>query len=285
MAVKILTDSNADLTKDLYNKYDIDVFPLIVIMDGKEYLDRVNVEPIDVLNYMRKGGVAKTNQVSYKKFEDEFKKLADSKDSYIYIAFSSELSGTCQTAMLVESEMREKYPDFDLTVIDTKCASLGQGLVVLKAAKMAKEGKSKEEIIETVKHDALHMEHIFTVDDLQYLFRGGRVSRTSMIIGNLLSVKPVLNVEDGKLIPFDKVRGRKKALRRLVDQLDIRGNKINDQLIGINHADDIEAVEYLKELILEKYNPKEILVTDIGCSIGAHTGPGVISLYFLNEVV
>lgn len=282
MAVRIITDSNADLLQKQYKELDIIVLPMIVIIDGVEKYDHVDIEPIDVLNYMREGGVAKTNQVAYSDFHDVFSKL-DTKDSYIYVGFSSQLSGTVQTGKIVAEEIKETHPELDITVIDTLCASLGQGLVVLEAAKMAKGGKTKEEIIEKTEYLAKHMEHIFTVDDLQYLYRGGRVSKTSMILGNVLSVKPVLNVEDGKLVPFDKVRGRKKALRKLVDTVGERGKRLEEQLIGINHADDLEAATYIEQLIKEKYNPKEILITDIGSSIGAHTGPGVVSVYFLNE--
>ncbi|TKI12210.1 DegV family protein, partial [Bacillus cereus] len=202
----------------------------------------------------------------------------------IYLAFSSELSGTYQSSVVIKEEVKETYADLDLEIIDTKCASLGQGLVVLEAAKMAKNGASKEDILNRVAFLMNHMEHIFTVADLQYLVRGGRLSKVAGFIGGLLNIKPILNVEEGKLVPLEKVRGKKKVLSRIVDIMEERGKDLKGQTIGMTHGDDLETAEALKALITERFGCEVFIVNTIGAAIGAHTGPGVITLFFLNEV-
>ncbi|MTI68472.1 MAG: DegV family protein [Firmicutes bacterium] len=283
MGIRILTDSACDLPKEIVEKYDIDVIPLMVYLENQEYLDNVNIKPKQLYDEMREGKIPKTAQVPPTKFEGIFKKLAKENQSCIYIAFSSELSGTYQTSELIKGQIKEEYPNFDLDIINTKCASLGFGLVVYKAAKMAKEGKSKDEIIKAINFYSEHMEHIFTVDDLEYLYRGGRVSRGAAFVGSVLKIKPILDVEDGKLIPIEKVRGRKKVFKRMLEIMDERGINLENQTIGINHGDDLKAAKKLKKEIIKRYNPKEIVIGQIGCAVGAHSGPGTLSIYFLNE--
>ncbi len=249
MGVKIITDSASDLPQNVIDEFEIDVIPILVYLDEKEYLDVETLDPIDLYKAMRKGKVPKTAQVSPTMFKETFEKHAKNNDSCIYIAFSSGLSGTYQTSQIVKNEILEEYPDFNLHIIDSKCASVGFGLVVYKAAQMAKEGKSQEEIITTTKFYAEHMEHIFTVDDLEYLYRGGRVSRTAAFVGELLKIKPILDVEDGYLIPIEKIRGRKKVLKRMVEIMKERGVDLKNQTIGINHGDDLKGAMKLKEMI------------------------------------
>lgn len=283
MPIKIITDSACDLPKDIIEEYNIEVIPLLVYLEGKEYLDGETIQPVDLFNGMRKGKVYKTAQVPISKFKEAFLKHAENKESCIYIAFSSGLSGTCQAAVMAKNEVLEEYPDFNLDIVDTKCASVGFGLVVYKAAKMAKEGKSKEEIVKAVKFYSEHMEHIFTVDDLEYLYRGGRVSRTAAFVGSLLNIKPILDVEDGKLVPIEKVRGRKKVLKRMIEIMEERGVDLANQTIGICHGDDLEGAMKLKKMIQEKFGCEKFLINIIGCAIGAHSGPGTLSVFFLNE--
>lgn len=283
MAVKIITDSASDLPKDIIHKYDIDVVPLLVYLDEEEFLDGTTIQPEKLYDDMRNGKIYKTAQAPPNFFKEKFIEYAKEGVSCIYIAFSSELSGTYQSSLMAREEVLEEYSDFDLEIVDTKCASLGFGLVVYKVAQMAKEGKTKEEILQAVKFYSEHMEHIFTVDDLEYLYRGGRVSRTAAFVGGLLNIKPILDVEDGKLIPIEKVRGRKRVLKRMIEIMEERGVNLSNQIIGINHGDDIEGAMKLKGMIEEKFGCKEFLIHTIGCAIGAHSGPGTLSIYFLNE--
>ncbi|QWI17149.1 DegV family protein [Bacillus wiedmannii] len=285
MGVKIITDSAADLPVELLQAYDIDLIPLRVYDEAEtEYLDGVTLESVTLLQKMREGAVYRTSLPSLETFQEKFVSYAKEGNPCIYLAFSSELSGTYQSSVLIKEEVKETYANLDLEIIDTKCASLGQGLVVLEAAKMAKDGASKEDILKRVDFLMNHMEHIFTVADLQYLVRGGRLSKVAGFIGGLLNIKPILNVEEGKLVPLEKVRGKKKVLGRIVDIMEERGKELKGQTIGITHGDDLETAEALKALITEKFGCEVFIVNTIGAAIGAHTGPGVITLFFLNEV-
>ncbi|EEL70414.1 MULTISPECIES: DegV family protein [Bacillus] len=285
MGVKIITDSAADLPVELLQAYDIDLIPLRVYDEAEtEYLDGVTLKSVTLLQKMREGAVYKTSLPSLETFQEKFVSYAKEGNPCIYLAFSSELSGTYQSSVLIKKEVTETYTDLDLEIIDTKCASLGQGIVVLEAAKMAKEGASKEEILNRVAFLMEHMEHIFTVADLQYLVRGGRLSKVAGFIGGLLNIKPILNVDEGKLVPLEKVRGKKKVLSRIVDIMEERGKDLKDQTIGMTHGDDLETAEALKALITERFGCEVFIVNTIGAAIGAHTGPGALTLFFLNEV-
>ncbi|MCA1046578.1 DegV family protein [Bacillus toyonensis] len=285
MGVKIITDSAADLPVELLQAYDIDLIPLRVYDEAEtEYLDGVTLESVTLLQKMREGAVYRTSLPSLETFQEKFVSYAKEGNPCIYLAFSSELSGTYQSSIVIKEEVKETYADLDLEIIDTKCASLGQGLVVLEAAKMAKDGASKEDILKRVAFLMNHMEHIFTVADLQYLVRGGRLSKVAGFIGGLLNIKPILNVEEGKLVPLEKVRGKKKVLGRIVDIMEERGKELKGQTIAMTHGDDLETAEALKALIMERFGCEVFIVNTIGAAIGAHTGPGVITLFFLNEV-
>lgn len=285
MGVKIITDSAADLPVELLQAYDIDLIPLRVYDEAEtEYLDGVTLKSVTLLQKMREGAVYKTSLPSLETFQEKFVSYAKEGNPCIYLAFSSELSGTYQSSVLIKKEVKETYTDLDLEIIDTKCASLGQGIVVLEAAKMAKEGASKEEILNRVAFLMEHMEHIFTVADLQYLVRGGRLSKVAGFIGGLLNIKPILNVDEGKLVPLEKVRGKKRVLSRIVDIMEERGKDLKGQTIGMTHGDDLETAEALKALITERFGCEVFIVNTIGAAIGAHTGPGALTLFFLNKV-
>ncbi|MBC5636675.1 DegV family protein [Ornithinibacillus sp. BX22] len=281
--VTIMADSASDLTKDYFTEYGMEMVSLTVHLEDKDYKDGIDITPKNVFDAMREGKSPKTSQVSPQTFKSIFTEYAKSNQTLIYLAFSSELSGTYQTAKMMEQEVKEDYPDADISIIDTKCASIGYGLVVLNAARLAKEGKSKEEIMDDAKKRALHMEHIFTVDDLEYLKRGGRVSKTAAFVGTLLNIKPILHVEDGKLIPLEKMRGTKKLLGRMVELMEERGGNFENQVIGISHGDDLERAEALAKMIKDKFGVKEVVIEFVGSAIGAHSGPGTLALFFLNK--
>jgi DegV family protein with EDD domain len=283
MPVKILADSACDLPKDFYAEHNVTLFPLKVQVNGQEFEDVKTIDPKTVYDAIRGGDVPKTSQVSPLLFEEVFTKMAENNEDGIYIAFSSALSGTYQTSVMILDQVKEKYPNFNLTIVDTKCASLGFGLVVKEAARLAAENVSKEEIHKDVLFRSQHMEQLFTVEDLDYLAKGGRVSKASAFLGGLLNIKPILNVEDGKLVPIEKIRGKKKVYRRIVELMKERGKNFSNQIIGISHADTVETVEEVKTLIMEELHPKEIFISSIGSAVGAHTGPGAIAIFFLNK--
>jgi DegV family protein with EDD domain len=283
MSVKIITDSACDLPSSLYEQYDVEVVPLVVHLHGQDYFDGQTITPKTVYDAMREGAVPKTSQVTPEAFLNVFKKYVEKNQPCLYIGFSSELSGTFQSAYLAKEQLLEQYPEAALEIFDTKCASLGQGLVVLRVAELAQEGASLNELVEKAKYHAQHMEHIFTVDNLEYLQRGGRVSKAQAFFGGLLNIKPLLHVEDGKLVPLEKIRGSKKVLKRMIEVMEERGYDLNNQVIAISHGDTLETAQNLANMIKEKYNPKNILIHTIGAVIGAHAGPGTISLFFLND--
>lgn len=286
MAVKIISDSACDLPREIIEELDIDLLPIVVIKDEKEYLDQVDIMPLEVYEGMRKGLVYKTAQVPATMFEERFKKIVDSQDDHIYIAFSSGLSGTYQTSVIIGETLREDNPDLRLDIIDSRAASVGQGMIVMKAARMAKEGRTKEEIIDMVDFYSKHLEHIITVDNIDYLYRGGRVTRTEAFVGGLLNIKPIIDIdEDGRLQPIDKVRGHKKAIKKMLDIMEARGKEagLKDQTIGILHTDDWDLVEDIKLKVEERFGSKEFFANNVGAAIGAHTGPGMAAIFFLNK--
>ncbi|MGG3563485.1 DegV family protein [Neobacillus rhizosphaerae] len=284
MQVKILADSACDLPKSFYDENNVTLLPLKVHLNGEEYEDVKNIDPKTVYDAIRNGSTPKTSQTSPLLFEEVFTQMAQRNEDGIYIAFSSELSGTYSTAVMILDQVKEKYPNFNLTIVDTKCASLGVGLIVKEAAKLAMNNASKEDILNDVRFRSEHMEHLFTVEDLDYLAKGGRVSKASAFLGGLLNIKPILNVEDGKLVPIEKIRGKKKVLRRIIEIMNERGANMGEQTIGISHADNEELAQEMRELIEEEFHPKEVYISSIGSAIGAHTGAGTISIFFLNQL-
>lgn len=282
MPVRIITDSACDLPLEVTQKYDIDVVPILVYHDQTEYLDGVTLQPAEMLQEMRQGKAFRTSQIPPQMFVERFVEYAKRGETCIYLAFSSELSGIYQSATMAKEMVLDDYPDFQLEVLDTQCASVGFGLVVHEAGKMAKAGKSQSEIMRTARFMAQHMEHIFTVDNLDYLYRGGRVSRAAAFIGGILHIKPILDVEAGKLIPIEKIRGRKSVMRRMVQIMNERGVDLANQTIGVNHGDDIEGATQLIEMIKAEYGCTDFILNCIGAAIGAHSGPGTLSVFFLN---
>jgi len=285
MAIKILSDSGCDLPKEIIEEYDIDILPIIVIKDDKEYLDGVTIQPKEVYDGMRKGDIFKTAQIPLNAFTDKFLEYAKNGDSVIYLAFSSGLSGTYQTSLLAKESILDQYPDFDLEILDTKAASGGFGLIVYHIAKMAKEGRTKEEILKAAKFYIENIEHIFTVDDIEYLFRGGRVTRTQAFLGGLLNIKPVLTVIDGKLVPLEKVRGKNKVYKTMLNFMREKAKEANlkDQLICITHGDDLDGAMKLKEMIQKEFGCESFLMNMVGAAIGAHSGPGTLTIFFFKR--
>ncbi|MFV2046992.1 DegV family protein [Metabacillus litoralis] len=283
MNVHILADSASDLPIEYFQENSITFLPLSVELNGKQLEDQREIKPKQIYEEMRQGTIVKTSQITPSLFKDVFTELAKKGTPSLYVAFSSELSGTYQTAMMMRNEVLEEYPDFQLSIIDSKCASLGCGLAVKYAAELAKSGKSLEEIENTVKTYCQKVEHIFTVDNLEYLARGGRISKASAFVGGLLNIKPLLHVEDGKLIPLEKIRGRKKVFKRIIEIMKERGLNLQNQTIAISHGDDEESANEIKALIQEEFQPKDIYINYVGAVIGAHSGPGTLAIFFLND--
>lgn len=281
--MKIFTDSGCDLPKNYYEDHDVVLLPLRVQLNGKEYDDVISIDPKEIYDAIRNGAHPKTSQVSPELFLSHFEQLAKSGEEGIYIAFSSELSGTYDTAIMIRNQVLEQYPSLKLAIIDSKCASLGHGFLIEEAVRLRDSGSSVDDIDEKIEALAPQMEHLFTVEDLDYLAKGGRVSKASAFLGGLLSIKPILNVEEGKLVPIEKLRGRKKAIARMLDLMQERGGNFSDKIVGISHSDDPTFANDVKASIQDKLAPKAIQTTMIGSVIGSHVGPGTIAIFFTNK--
>lgn len=282
--MRIFADSACDLPKSFFEENDVTLLPLHVLIDDNDYEDLVTIEAKEVYEAIRNGKHPKTSQVSPELFLNKWKELAEIGEDGLYIAFSSELSGTYNTAIMMKDQVKDTNPRMNLVIIDSKCASLGYGLLVKEAVRLRNTGDDVRTIERKIRSMAARMEHLFTVEDLDYLAKGGRVSKTSAFIGGLLNIKPLLHVESGKLVPIEKHRGRKKVLRRMVDLMAERGEQLSEQNIAISHADDESIALELKALVEELYSPKNVEIHMIGPTIGSHTGPGTIGIYFLNKL-
>ena len=282
--MRIFADSACDLPKSFFEENDVTFFRYMSLIDDKEYEDIVDIDSREVYKAIRNGKQPKTSQVSPEFFMEKWEELATSGEEGIYIAFSSELSGTHDTAVMIKNQVLESNPDMNLIIIDSKCASLGYGLLVKEAVRLRNEGEDIETIERKIRFMAEHMEHLFTVEDLDYMARGGRVSKASAFIGGLLNIKPLLHVENGKLVPIEKHRGRKKVLRRITDLMAERGDHLSEQTIAISHGDDEAIALELKAAVEEIFRPKNIEIYLIGSVIGAHAGPGTVSVFFLNKL-
>jgi DegV family protein with EDD domain len=237
---------------------------------------------------MRGGSMPTTSQINPEEAKEAFQKILNTGVDILHISFSSGLSGSFNSIRIAAEELMEENAEHKIVVIDSLCASLGEGLLIHKAVLLKKQGKTIEEIAEWVENNKLHVCHIFTPDDLFHLYRGGRVSKAAAVIGTMVNVKPILHVDkEGHLIPINKVRGRKKSLITLVDKMEEQiGSYLSENKedgIFIGHGDAIEEAEYVADLIKERFGIQTFLINYIGPVIGAHTGPGIIALFFMGE--
>ncbi len=286
MGYRILTDSSCNLPEEMIDDLDLTIFPLTFMIDDVQYQSYLKGEKTDLKQFytmMREGKVITTSLPNLGDAEAMLRSILDAGDDILYIGFSSGLSGTYEAISLLMRSLGEEYPDRTLAAVDTLAASGGEGLLVWYAAKMKEDGASLAEVRDWLEEHKLHLAHWFTVEDLMFLFRGGRVSRTSAWAGTLLSIKPVMHMDDeGHLIPLEKVRGRKKSLNALVDHMEQTANKpIEDQMVFITHGDSIEDAEYVADEVRRRFGVENIMINYVDPVIGAHSGPGTIALFFL----
>ena len=287
MDYAIVTDSCCNLTEATIDELGIHILPLRFLVDDKEYRSYLKGEVTDLKQFytmMRDGKVIKTSLPNMAESEELVRGLLEEGKDVLFLGFSSALSGTYEATDLLFQQLAPNYPDRRLIAIDTLAASGGQGLLVYHAARLAKAGKSLEEVARWVVENRLHLAHWFTVDDLMFLFRGGRVSRTSAWAGTVLNIKPVMHVDDeGRLIPLEKVRGRKKSLNALVKHMEKSAIKPIQEPVFITHGDCPEDAEYVAGLIREKLGVQDVRLHYVDPVIGAHSGPGTMALFFLAD--
>ena len=284
---KIYTDSTADLPEDYIKEHDLSVMNLRYIIDGESYGTDKKLEVHAFYEMMRSGKMPTTSQVNPEEAKEYFLQSRKENKEILCMCFSSGLSGTYNSARIAAEEVMEEYPDTKIIVIDTLCASLGEGLLVHKAVQLRDSGKTLQETADWIEAHKLNLVHMFTVDDLNHLYRGGRVSKTVAIIGTLAGIKPILHVDDeGHLIPLRNVRGRKKSLLALVDDMEKKIGSFRDQndIIFISHGDCIEDAEFVKEEVTKRFGIQSFIVNHVGPTIGAHSGPGTVALFFLGEI-
>ena len=278
------TDSTCDLPYEMYQQYNANLLRLTYEVDGEEYDDYSGLSFEEFYIKMREGKPTKTSQITPSTIEKAFEPFASEGKDILYIAFSSGLSGTFNSARIATENLSVKYPNIKIRIIDSLCASLGEGLLVYKAMNMYKDGKSLDEIANWVEENKLHLCHMFTVDDLMFLHRGGRVSKTSAIAGSILGIKPGMYVDnDGHLIPIAKIRGRKQSLNWLVENMEKRVGDYKNDVFAICHGDCIEDAKYVEKLVKDKFGIKKCIIHHTGAVIGAHSGPGTLALFFLGE--
>ena len=284
MAFWIITDSASDIPENIIKEYDLHVIPTPVTIEGVDYFDGETIFPDQFYEIQASGKEIKTYHINQFMFEEHFRPYAERNDEVLYMCFSTGIAGTFNAATLAYEEILEEYPDFKLTIIDTKCASVGYGLVVERILRMQRNGAPKELIIEAAHFFCEHMEHAVTVMELDYLFKGGRLSKTSFLAGTVLDIKPIIIVdENGSLKAVEKVRGWKKAQKRILDMVGEKGANLEKQVVGVCYGTDKEAYDYIKEQLVGRYHVKGLLEGRVGCAIGAHTGPGILGIVFLNE--
>lgn len=285
MGYVIITDSSSNLTEEMIEEYNIEIIPLLFRIGDKEYYSYVKGEKTDIKQFyesMRQGAVIKTSLINAAKCQEVFEKNLKEGNDILYISFSSGLSGSYDAASMVAKHMQELYPERKIYVIDSLAASMGEGLLVYHCAKKKLAGESIDEVKNWLIQNRLHLCHWFTVDDLFYLKRGGRISATTALVGTFLGVKPVLHVDDGgRLIPVSKVRGRKKSLEALVNEMEHTCTNPSDQVIFISHGDSIEDALYVEKLVRERLHVCDVKINYVDPVIGAHSGPGTIALFFL----
>ena len=282
----IMTDTTAVLPESYIEEHQLEILSLNYLLEGIVY-DRKN--PLDVEEFyarMRSGSMPTTSQINPEQAKEAFASCMEAGNDVLYIAFSSGLSGTYNSACIAAAELEEEgtYPDRKVVVVDSLSASLGEGLLVHKAVKLKEEGKTLEEVVAWTEKNRQNLCHNFTVDDLFHLHRGGRVSKATAILGTMINIKPVLHVDDeGHLTAVDKVRGRKKSLTTLVDRMEKQAEGFENPEVFISHGDCLEDALFVEKLVRERFGTENFIINHVGPTIGAHSGPGTVALFFMGN--
>lgn len=281
---RLYSDSTCDLSKEILDTMDVRLFDLAFEVDGKSYIGDEMSLP-EFYKAMRNGAMTKTSQVSPQTYEEEFERCIKEGYDILHLGFSSGLSGSYQAACIAKDALLEKYPKARIIIVDSLCASTGQGLLLIKADRLRREGMSIGELAAWLEENKFHTCHVFTVDDLEYLRRGGRVSRTAAVAGSLLGIKPVLHVDnEGHLIPLGKVRGRRQSLDKLIDMIKERCGDWDNSEVCICHGDCIDDAKYCADKMKALFGKKtKVNICYTGAVIGAHSGPGTIALFFMGD--
>ena len=283
----IVTDSSADLADGMVKELGVEVLPLSFTVKGQtyhNYPDNRDMDPKDFYAMLRSGEMATTAAVNVADYTSVLEPLLEQGKDVLVLAFSSGLSATYQSSVIAVEELRARFPERKIFTVDTLCASLGQGLLVYLAAKKQQAGASIEEVRDWAEENKLHLCHWFTVDDLHFLKRGGRISAATAVLGSMLHIKPVLHVDDeGHLINMGKARGRGASLTALVDHMEETAIDPASQVVFISHGDCLADAEKVAGDVKKRLGVKEVVINYVGPVIGAHSGPGTLALFFLGS--
>jgi len=284
MSYLIITDTCCDFPQKMYEELNLKVVPLSIRFRDREYNSFTEEQIRQVYDGLRSGEVATTSAVNPEGWAGAMEPVLAAGEDVLVLAFSSGLSTTYQSAVIAAGDLQEKYPQRKIAVVDTLCASMGQGLLVWYACKKRDEGMPLETLVAWCEANKFNLCHWFTVDDLMYLKRGGRVSAATALLGTMLQIKPVLHVDDeGHLINVSKVRGRKASIEALAKKAAELGLPGENDTMFISHGDCIEDANYLANLLKERYGVKEVIISYVGAVIGSHSGPGTMALFFLGS--
>ena len=280
----ITVNSTVDLPREWLEERNVPVVPLKYTIDGETYTDMYGLSAKEFFDKLREGHMSVTSQVNPGEAADMLEPFLKEGKDVLHLGFSSGLSGTLNSMKIAGEELKEEYPEAKIIVIDTLCACLGEGLLLYKALKLKEQGKTIDEVAQWVEENKLHICHDVTVDDLNHLHRGGRVSKTTAVLGTLVQIKPIIHMDNnGKLQVIGKERGRKKSLNKIVDMAAEQSKGWDNDIIMITHGDCIEDAEYVAKLVREKMGIDNILINNIGTVIGSHTGPGVVAVFCMGN--
>lgn len=284
MSYQIITDSCCDFPNEAYEELDLIKIPLVVEFRGQVNEDRNDDSLKEMYDGLRNGESAKTAAVNPQRWAEAIEPVLSGGEDALVLSFSSGLSTTFQSAMIAAQELMERYPDRKVRVVDTLSASMGQGLLVWYVCRQRQQGATLDEAYAWAEENKYHLCHWFTVDDLMYLKRGGRVSATTALVGTMLQIKPVLHMDDeGHLINMAKTRGRKASIDALAKKFGELGQGYDNSTVFISHGDCLEDAKYLEKVLKERYGVKEVCISYVGAVIGSHSGPGTVALFFLGS--
>lgn len=280
--MRIITESGSDLTLQEIEKYQLDFLPMGVTIEQTTYRDQYDISNQQIYSAIEQGKRPMTSQPSIEEMEQLFLNIAENDEEAIYYAFSSELSGTYQSAVMVLEQVKEQYPDVQIDIIDSLSASRGLGMQIIALARLRASGATKEEMLRFLQQSKQNIRHLFTVDDLNYLAKGGRLSRGQAFLGSIINVKPLLTVEHGQLVPKSKFRGRKKVFHEMVEIIKQELHDFTNAQFEIAHSNAEHDALQLSEM-LQNLRPSSVTIHEIGPTISSHTGQGTIALFYFKE--
>lgn len=280
----ITVNSTVDTGKEWLEERNVPVIPLKYTIDGQEYTDMYGLSDKEFFQKLREGKMSVTSQINPEEAKEMLEPYVKEGKDVLHLAFSSALSGTCNSMKIAAEELQEEYPEAKVIVVDTLCACMGEAMLLYYALKQKEAGKTIEEVAQWVEENKLHVCHNVTVDDLFHLHRGGRVSKAAAVLGTMVKVKPIIHMDDnGALQVIGKERGRKKSLHKIVDMAVERSKGWDNEIIMITHGDCLEDAEYVAKLVREKMGVENVFIHNIGTVIGSHTGPGVVATFCMGN--